>query len=161
MTWFISALWKQAVRAALIVVVACVVGLSVNTLWGGLSLRGNWQNHAEARAIDEGFPLINTAALLQQVDLGEVQLLDARATESFDAGHIDGALSCPVAQTEVMEELLLSMDPDFSHVVYCAGSDCEESVELAIYLRDFGFSDVKVYTGGWAAWQDELAGRQP
>ena len=38
-------------------------------------------------------------------------------------------------------------------IVYCSGGECHDSRLVANALLTLGFSDVRVYTGGWEEWQ--------
>ena len=81
--------------------------------------------------------------------------VDARVPARFDEGHGPGAISCPPADWE--ERLLLLIEqwkPGMQIVVYCDGSSCDLSEQLAIRLRDEGgLTDVYFLRGGWDAWK--------
>ena len=42
--------------------------------------------------------------------------------------------------------------PDTPLLVYCGGADCTDALELALKLRELGFSDLTLYPGGYAEW---------
>jgi len=39
-------------------------------------------------------------------------------------------------------------------VTYCDGEDCALSHDLAMFLKDLGYGDVRVLVNGWTVWQD-------
>ena len=66
----------------------------------------------------------------------EVVVLDVRPTEEYQAGHIPGALSVPLA--ELKERLhVLSKSRDI--VAYCRGPYCVMAIEAVELLRRKGF----------------------
>jgi len=46
------------------------------------------------------------------------------------------------------------MSNDTLIITYCDGENCDLSHELAIFLRDMGFPNVKVLVNGWTVWQE-------
>jgi rhodanese-related sulfurtransferase len=71
----------------------------------------------------------------------------------FDAGHVPGALNLPL---EGFSERALALLPDKGAeiVVYCASSTCQNSDLAARKLLGLGFTRVRVFRGGKAAWKD-------
>jgi len=80
--------------------------------------------------------------------------VDARTRAEFDAGHIPGAL---LLSQDTAEESVTSFQDliptDSPLVTYCAGKGCESSIEVAEILIDAGYSQVKVFGGGWTKWK--------
>jgi rhodanese-related sulfurtransferase len=63
---------------------------------------------------------ISRVELVRRLESGEVTLLDVRPPEEFDAGHIPGAVSAPLAElTDRLAEL-----GDGELVAYCRGAYC-------------------------------------
>jgi rhodanese-related sulfurtransferase len=83
--------------------------------------------------------------------------IDARRSESYEAGHIAGARSIAVwehgADAKVSALQTEAVPPDQVIVVYCSGERCEDSSRLAEKLALAGFFNVYVYSGGFAEWQ--------
>jgi rhodanese-related sulfurtransferase len=91
-------------------------------------------------------------ALVQ--DKGAV-ILDARAAPFYQQGHVPGALN--LARDDFAREYQslssrLKPDRDRLIVVYCSGGECHDSKLVASALLSLGFSDVRVFTGGWEQW---------
>ena len=38
-------------------------------------------------------------------------------------------------------------------ITYCDGETCELSMELAVFLRNAGYKNVKVLSNGWTVWK--------
>ena len=85
--------------------------------------------------------------------------LDARPRKDFDAGHVDGAL--PLTEDDWEAQLPVVMgqwDGRQTMLVYCGGESCHASEAVARRLRrELVEVDVKILTGGWAAWLGETA----
>ncbi|HKH90180.1 MAG TPA: metalloregulator ArsR/SmtB family transcription factor [Gemmatimonadaceae bacterium] len=67
---------------------------------------------------------------------GDVTVLDVRPREEYDAGHIPGALSVPVAE---LERRLGELPKRKEVIAYCRGPWCVYSVEAVEVLREHGF----------------------
>ena len=77
-----------------------------------------------------------------------VYLVDVRAAEQYDAGHIPGARSIPV---ETLASAFYSLPKDKMIVTYCADLACGLSPQAALELAQKGFQ-VQHLIGGFAEW---------
>lgn len=84
-------------------------------------------------------------------------ILDARRTKDFEAGHIVGAKSFPVWESDIDARVTALVgegrDGALPVVLYCSGGDCEDSHMLAQKLYGGGFNNLLVYRDGWPDWQ--------
>lgn len=84
-------------------------------------------------------------------------VLDARRTKDYEAGHIAGAKSVPVWESDVDERIVALLNEGRNMaspvVLYCSGGDCEDSHMLAQKLFGAGFSNLLVYKDGWPDWE--------
>jgi rhodanese-related sulfurtransferase len=87
--------------------------------------------------------------------------LDARRTSVFEAGHIAGARSFSVWESDIDEKVngLFSERSDPSDqnkpiVIYCSGGACEDSHMLAQKLWGIQFNNLYVYKDGFPDWQN-------
>lgn len=103
------------------------------------------------------------SALPMPVLLDEVQqlitaggvLVDARSPELFAAGHIEGALSLPLADIDVvLPDFTARIGKDRVVVTYCSGFGCPDSFDLGMRLIEAGYVDVRVFEGGYPEWRD-------
>ncbi|MGW1410426.1 rhodanese-like domain-containing protein [Streptomyces sp. NPDC002403] len=91
------------------------------------------------------------AAFAAEGDPGFV-LLDSRSTESWNQGHIPGAVHLPTALiTEQAQNLL---DPAVVVVTYCWGPGCNGATRAALALARLGYQ-VKEMLGGFEYWVRE------
>jgi len=65
-----------------------------------------------------------------------VTVLDVRPREEYDAGHIPGALSVPVAE---LERRLAELPRGKDVVAYCRGPYCVLSLDAVALLRARGY----------------------
>ncbi|HVR42593.1 MAG TPA: rhodanese-like domain-containing protein [Thermoanaerobaculia bacterium] len=83
--------------------------------------------------------------------------IDARRTQVYEQGHIAGALSMPVWESDVDERVVGFYEEghpgEAPIVVYCSGGACEDSHMLAQKLWGLGYNNVLVYKDGWPDWQ--------
>lgn len=84
-------------------------------------------------------------------------ILDARAAPFYQQGHIPGALNLSRDDFAADYRRLrptLDASKDKSIVIYCSGGDCHDSRMVASALLSLGFSEVRVFTGGWSGWTE-------
>lgn len=83
--------------------------------------------------------------------------LDARRTSVYEQGHIAGARSFPVWESDIDQRVdgLVNegRDQRLPIVAYCSGGDCEDSHMLAQKLWGMFFNNVLVYRDGFPDWQ--------
>jgi rhodanese-related sulfurtransferase len=83
--------------------------------------------------------------------------LDARRSSVYKEGHIQGARSFPVWESDIDARVKAlfeeGRDQRAPIVVYCSGGDCEDSHMLSEKLYFVGFDNALVYKGGFPDWQ--------
>ncbi|MCF6248807.1 MAG: rhodanese-like domain-containing protein [Desulfobacula sp.] len=79
---------------------------------------------------------------------------DARDKESFDMGHIKEATNIPFQDIDnYFFERAGNISPETLIITYCDGRACNLSHELALFLSDMGFINVRILVNGWTEWQ--------
>jgi rhodanese-related sulfurtransferase len=91
------------------------------------------------------------AALAADGDPGFV-VVDSRSTESWDQGHIPGALHLPTAL--IPEQAGGLLDRSVPVVTYCWGPGCDGATRAALALAQLGYQ-VKEMLGGFEYWVRE------
>lgn len=91
------------------------------------------------------------AALAADDDPGFV-VIDTRSTESWDQGHIPGALHLPTAL--IPEQAGRLLDTSVPVVTYCWGPGCNGATRAALALAQLGYH-VKEMLGGFEYWVRE------
>ncbi|WOX08060.1 rhodanese-like domain-containing protein [Streptomyces sp. N50] len=79
-------------------------------------------------------------------------VVDSRSTESWDQGHLPGALHLPTALVPEQAEALL--DKSVPVVTYCWGPGCNGATRSALALAELGYQ-VKEMLGGFEYWVRE------
>jgi rhodanese-related sulfurtransferase len=83
--------------------------------------------------------------------------LDARRSSVYADGHVAGARSFPVWESDIADRVKAffeeGLDQNAPIVIYCSGGDCEDSHMLAEKLYMVGFNALFVYKDGFPAWQ--------
>ena len=74
--------------------------------------------------------------LLRRVKAGAVTVVDVRPRQEFEAGHIPGALSMPLAE---LKKRLRDLPKDRDVVAYCRGPYCVMALDAVEILRKKGF----------------------
>ena len=109
----------------------------------------------------EGLTRLDSKTLVGRVRRGEVTLLDVRPAEEYQAGHIPGALSVPLAE---LKKRLAEIPREGVIVAYCRGPYCVLAMEAVGLLAGKGFQSVRLEDGvqDWRARGYPLAkGREP
>jgi rhodanese-related sulfurtransferase len=93
-----------------------------------------------------------------------VLFLDARRTSVYEQGHIPGARTYSVWESDIDDKVqtLFAERSDTAAqnlpiVIYCSGGDCEDSHMLAQKLWGIQFNNVYVYKDGFPDWQQHGA----
>ncbi|AYN42502.1 rhodanese-like domain-containing protein [Streptomyces dangxiongensis] len=105
--------------------------------------RASLAHHADVADVAE--------ALAAGGDPGFV-VVDSRSTESWDQGHIPGAVHLPTAL--VPERAGQLLDRSVPVVTYCWGPGCNGATRAALALAELGYR-VKEMLGGFEYWARE------
>lgn len=143
-------------QLSLIVLAATAAALISNHFrTSSLPLVGDWSQEAR---------LLSPSGRQMAISLGESERLyqsksavfmDARPAEEFAKGHIEGAVSLPWESAEERAvEVTADLKNDAAIITYCDGETCDLSKELAIFLENLGFTNVRVLVNGWTLWRE-------
>lgn len=77
-----------------------------------------------------------------------IQIVDVRATEDYEKGHIPGAINLPKDTWEAAKGLAR----DKTNVVYCYSQTCHLAASAALGFARKGFPVVEL-EGGFQTWQ--------
>jgi rhodanese-related sulfurtransferase len=97
-------------------------------------------------------PIIDLAFARGLFESGAALFVDGRHEFDYQLGHIKGAINIPLKEFERRKSLLASLPKDRTIVTYCDGAECNSSIELAARLYAEGFTDVRIFFGGWNEW---------
>lgn len=96
-------------------------------------------------------PQSDVHVLKARLEWGEpaFTILDVRDRQSFNEGHIMGAM--PMPTDELVDRAASSLDK--SRDIYIYGATEDESAQAVQSLRSAGFEHVSLLKGGLAAWK--------
>ena len=81
-----------------------------------------------------------------------VVLVDANGTESYQEGHIPGAIDLAAHTGDLAS--LLPADKDALIVAYCGGPQCGAWQKGATAVAALGYTEVKHFKGGISGWKE-------
>jgi len=128
----------------------------------GIALFGQWETSkgvvsaiSKKETITPSIEINNPDEVLRLIQTKERMILDVRQKDSFDQGHLPGALSFPLDEfDENVEDLFAAAQSDSAILVYCSSIECTDSHTFADHLIMPGYTDVKVFSGGFRQWQE-------
>ncbi|MBU1194635.1 MAG: rhodanese-like domain-containing protein [Proteobacteria bacterium] len=83
-------------------------------------------------------------------------IIDVRARDLFEQGHIPTALSFPINEfDENLPGMTARINQHDPVLLYCSSVYCTDSHTFADYLKSMGYKDIKIFSGGFAQWQEE------
>jgi rhodanese-related sulfurtransferase len=78
-----------------------------------------------------------------------INIIDVRATEDYQKGHIPGAFNLPADKWNTFEGL----DKNKNNIVYCYTEVCHLAAKAAVVFARQGFPVIEM-DGGMKAWRD-------
>ncbi|MFI0448344.1 rhodanese-like domain-containing protein [Actinomadura sp. 6N118] len=81
-----------------------------------------------------------------------IVVVDSRSAESWNQGHVEGAIHLPTA--EIAERAAGLIERDVTVVVYCWGPGCNGAQKAALEFAKLGYA-VKEMIGGFEYWARE------
>jgi rhodanese-related sulfurtransferase len=107
--------------------------------------------HSTSRIVAPEFISFEEALVLFKTN--GVLFVDARHNFDYKQGHITGAINVPLKDFDLGTSALARTAKDKTIITYCDGAECNSSIELAKKLSEAGFTNVKMFFGGWTEWQ--------
>jgi rhodanese-related sulfurtransferase/predicted transcriptional regulator len=99
--------------------------------------------------LGEPVETIGSEELRERLARGDAILIDVRPKEEYEAGHIDGALSVPIAE---LERRMADLPADREIVAYCRGPFCAYAHEAVRWLTSAGHTARRL-EAGWPEWR--------
>ena len=149
---WIKMLWQISA----ILSIALGMGLISNALRpDSLQMVGDWSAEARMTTATGEHLIISLSEAAKLFTEKAAVFIDARSDEDFRDGHIQGAKNLPWQDVDQrFIEIAEEISPDVTIITYCDGETCKLSHDLALFLLDMGFKDVRVLVNGWSAWQE-------
>lgn len=142
-------------EAAGVVAIAGMIGVGLATVHGIPAPKPRASEVACEAPVTE-VPVIRWVSQAEArtwLDEPRVIFVDARSGEEFQAGHVAGAISAPVVDGTLREDVLTFVREARTVVAYCdTHDDCARSSRLAGLLAAAGIGDVRILEGGMPGW---------
>ena len=114
---------------------------------------------ATAAAADTEYPLISLDDLQAAIKDQKVTLIDANGNDSWQNGHIPGAINLAAHDKDLAT--LLPKDKGALIVAYCGGPGCEAYHQGADAAVAAGYTNVKHFKLGISGWKASGAPVEP
>jgi rhodanese-related sulfurtransferase len=98
------------------------------------------------------FPTITISDLKTAMVSTKVVLLDANGTESWQKGHIPGAIDFSASKVNLAS--VLPQDKNVLVVAYCGNPQCTAYLQAAAAAKKLGYTNIKHLTAGIMGWKD-------
>jgi rhodanese-related sulfurtransferase len=98
------------------------------------------------------FPTITIGELKSAMASQKVVLLDANGSESWQKGHIPGAIDFSASKENLAS--VLPPDKDVLVVAYCGNPQCPAYRAAAVAAKKLGYKNIKHLTAGIMGWKD-------
>jgi len=98
------------------------------------------------------YPDISIKDLKADIAAKNVTVLDANGTESFQNGHIPGAIDFEHNKKQLAK--VLPKDKNALVVAYCGGPKCQAYQAAAKAAEKLGYTNVKHLSAGISGWKD-------
>jgi len=166
---------KMTWEAGLILAAAVLIGAAANALrreshklaWLPAPAPAHKEAEPPSPEAEQGAspPLADSGALYTEITAEAAYrmyhagalFIDARRSAAYEAGHVAGAWSIPVWETDAdarIDALHREGVPYEKDIVaYCSGINCEDSARLAAKLAFSGFYKLSVYKEGFPDWE--------
>lgn len=97
------------------------------------------------------FPDISLPDLKSAIEKKDVTILDVNGTETYDSGHIPGAIDYTAVKADLASKLPANKDALI--VAYCGSEKCGAYAKAAQAAKDLGYTNVQHFKPGLAGWK--------
>ena len=107
----------------------------------------------------ESIPEVRIVSAEEVIDLvlsnPDLIIIDSRKKTEYLQGHIEGAIN--ILNTRLNREELERLSPDKSSSIlfYCNGTRCLRSSDSIKKAKEWGYSKLIWFRGGWKEWSDK------
>src|SRR5687768_9010526 len=98
------------------------------------------------------YPDVSVKELKKAIEQKNVTVIDVNGTESWEKGHIPGALD--FESNAAKFESILPKDKNALIVAYCGGPQCMAYKQAAKKAEELGYKNVKHLSAGIAGWKE-------
>ena len=141
---------RQAILEAFILIVAAIIlGVAYTFITKQGFFAKTQPIHSAAASNIEMIPFAMAKDIFES---NKALFIDSRHEFDYQSGHIRGAVNIALKMFDTHLTRLNKIPKDKLLIVYCDGAECNSSIEMAVKLIESGFTNVKVFFGGWQEW---------
>ncbi len=128
----------------------------------GIAWNGHWPT--ESTSAEDAYKMMareGDPAFVSLADVIAIQenktatLVDARSSDEYAAGHLPGSRSLPYYEMDKLQAVALEgLALDAPLVIYCEGVGCELSFFLGRELKAQGYTNLRIFYGGYPEWSN-------
>ncbi len=98
------------------------------------------------------YPDVSIKELKKSIEAKNVTVIDVNGTESWEKGHIPGAIDFEANEEKLAS--LLPKDKSALIVAYCGGPKCMAYKQAAKVAEKLGYKNVKHLSAGISGWKE-------
>jgi len=98
------------------------------------------------------YPDVSIKELKKSIESKQVTVIDVNGTESFEKGHIPGAIDFEANEAKLAS--VLPKDKNALIVAYCGGPKCMAYKQAAKKAEELGYKNVKHLSAGISGWKE-------
>ena len=98
------------------------------------------------------YPDLSIKELKKSIESKQVNVIDVNGTESYEKGHIPGAIDFEANEAKLAS--LLPKDKNALVVAYCGGPKCMAYKQAAKKAEELGYKNVKHLSAGISGWKE-------
>ena len=98
------------------------------------------------------YPDLSIKELKKSIESKQVTVIDVNGTESYEKGHIPGAIDFEANEAKLAS--LLPKDKNALVVAYCGGPKCMAYKQAAKKAEELGYKNVKHLSAGISGWKE-------
>ena len=98
------------------------------------------------------FPDVSVTEVKDLAESKKAVIIDVNGTESFNKGHVPGALDYAAIKDKLAE--VLPKDKNATIVAYCGGPKCKAYQAAATAAEKLGYKNIKHMSAGIAGWKE-------
>ncbi len=96
------------------------------------------------------FPDISIEEVKSAIKSGKITLIDVNGSNSYNKGHVPGAIDFAAAQKDLASAL--PKDKNALIVAYCGGPSCKAYTKAANAAEKLGYKNIKHMSAGISGW---------
>jgi len=136
--------------------VLIVLGLAIalGFLFTFITKQGFFSTRSSKSFAPSSLEILSIAKTKEFFDAKDALFIDSRHAFEYKLGHIQGAVNIALSEYESNRTRLDTIPKSTLLIIYCDGAECNSSIELGVKFMESGFSNVKIFFGGWQEWKN-------